>query len=251
MSAARGAQQERPLAPLEKAAQKVEGRLLWMQRLLNQTALRAVRPRIPARRGRCPSTRTLPPTPRRVDSGVSAGRLPPIAPGRAPLQPHPLRADRLVGDLSSSCDSGHGHGPPRPRSRRRHIPFRRLRGHELGHRDALAGRGPIPASNMYESLLFLAWGSASSPSSRPSSCATAWWSSTPPPARADHGPHRPAADRPVHPPDAPGALGHAGLAIHVPIIMVSYAVLALGVVIAHMQIGFAIFAAPAAPWPGR
>ena len=33
-------QQERPLAPLEKAAQKLEGRLLWMQQLLDHSALR-------------------------------------------------------------------------------------------------------------------------------------------------------------------------------------------------------------------
>ncbi len=36
--------------------------------------------------------------------------------------------------------------------------------------------------------------------------------------------------------------GTPWLAIHVPIIMVSYSVLALGVVVAHMQIGFTIFA---------
>jgi len=45
----------------------------------------------------------------------------------------------------------------------------------------------------------------------------------------------------VHP-VAPVLAGTPWLAIHVPIIMVSYAVLALGVVVAHMQIGFTIFA---------
>jgi ABC-type transport system involved in cytochrome c biogenesis permease subunit len=45
----------------------------------------------------------------------------------------------------------------------------------------------------------------------------------------------------IHP--VPAVLaGTPWLAIHVPIIMVSYSVLALGVVIAHMQIGFTIFA---------
>jgi ABC-type transport system involved in cytochrome c biogenesis permease subunit len=45
----------------------------------------------------------------------------------------------------------------------------------------------------------------------------------------------------VHP-VPPVLAGTPWLAIHVPIIMVSYSVLALGVVVAHMQIGFTIFA---------
>jgi ABC-type transport system involved in cytochrome c biogenesis permease subunit len=48
----------------------------------------------------------------------------------------------------------------------------------------------------------------------------------------------------IHP-MPPVLSGTPWLAIHVPIIMTSYAVLALGVVFAHMQIGFSIFA------PGR
>jgi cytochrome c-type biogenesis protein CcsB len=45
----------------------------------------------------------------------------------------------------------------------------------------------------------------------------------------------------IHP-VPPVLAGTPWLAIHVPIIMVSYSVLALGVVIAHMQVGFTIFA---------
>jgi ABC-type transport system involved in cytochrome c biogenesis permease subunit len=45
----------------------------------------------------------------------------------------------------------------------------------------------------------------------------------------------------IHP-MAPVLSGTPWLAIHVPIIMVSYSVLALGVVVAHMQIGISIFA---------
>ena len=48
-------------------------------------------------------------------------------------------------------------------------------------------------------------------------------------------------DRFIHP-IAPVLAGTPWLAIHVPIIMVGYAVLALGLVVAHMQIGFTIFA---------
>jgi ABC-type transport system involved in cytochrome c biogenesis permease subunit len=47
-------------------------------------------------------------------------------------------------------------------------------------------------------------------------------------------------DRFIHP-IAPVLAGTPWLAIHVPIIMVGYAVLALGVVVAHMQIGVAAF----------
>jgi len=45
----------------------------------------------------------------------------------------------------------------------------------------------------------------------------------------------------IHP-VAPVLAGTPWLAIHVPIIMVSYAILALGLVVAHLQIGFTIFA---------
>jgi len=45
----------------------------------------------------------------------------------------------------------------------------------------------------------------------------------------------------IHP-VPPVLAGTPWLAIHVPIIMVSYSVLALGMVIAHMQLGFTIFA---------
>jgi ABC-type transport system involved in cytochrome c biogenesis permease subunit len=48
-------------------------------------------------------------------------------------------------------------------------------------------------------------------------------------------------DRFIHP-IAPVLAGTPWLAIHVPIIMVGYSVLALGLVVAHMQIGFTIFA---------
>ena len=48
-------------------------------------------------------------------------------------------------------------------------------------------------------------------------------------------------DRFIHP-MPPVLSGTPWLAIHVPIIMVGYSVLALGVVVAHMQIGIAVFA---------
>jgi ABC-type transport system involved in cytochrome c biogenesis permease subunit len=101
----------------------------------------------------------------------------------------------------------------------------------------------IPAANMYESMLFLAWGVGSFAviayavlrnrivvlNAAVMAALTM--------ALTDLLP----IDRFIHP-IAPVLAGTPWLAIHVPIIMVGYAVLALGLVVAHMQIGFTIFA---------
>jgi cytochrome c-type biogenesis protein CcsB len=102
--------------------------------------------------------------------------------------------------------------------------------------------GRIPAANMYESLLFLAWGVgafaliafAVLKNRLVVVNATAMAALTM--ALTDLLP----IDGFIHP-VAPVLSGTPWLAIHVPIIMISYSVLALGVVIAHMQIGFTIF----------
>jgi len=111
----------------------------------------------------------------------------------------------------------------------------------IGTRWAIAGR--IPAANMYESLLFLAWGVGlfaviafvALRSRLVVLNANAMAALTM--ALTDLLP----IDGFIHP-MPPVLAGTPWLAIHVPIIMVSYSVLALGVVIAHMQIGFTIFA---------
>ncbi|WP_242354775.1 cytochrome c biogenesis protein CcsA [Anaeromyxobacter sp. SG64] len=111
----------------------------------------------------------------------------------------------------------------------------------IAMRWAVAGR--IPASNMYESLLFLAWGVGlfavvALPVLRNRLVvlnANAMAALTM--ALTDLLP----IDRFIHP-MPPVLSGTPWLAIHVPIIMIGYSVLALGVVIAHMQIGFTIFA---------
>jgi len=102
--------------------------------------------------------------------------------------------------------------------------------------------GRIPASNMYESLLFLAWGvglfavvaSAFTRNRLVVLNANAMAALTM--GLTDLLP----MDSFIHP-MAPVLSGTPWLAIHVPIIMVGYAVLALGVVIAHMQVAFTIF----------
>jgi cytochrome c-type biogenesis protein CcsB len=102
--------------------------------------------------------------------------------------------------------------------------------------------GRIPASNMYESMLFLAWGVGLF-----AVIAFAFMRNRLVVLNANVG----AAvtlmlldllpmDRFIHP-MPPVLSGTPWLAIHVPIIMVGYAVLALGVVIAHMQVAFTIF----------
>ncbi len=106
--------------------------------------------------------------------------------------------------------------------------------------------GRIPASNMYESLLFLGWGAGffavlATPLFRNRLVVlNAATLSAITMALTDLLPIDPF----IHP-MAPVLSGTPWLAIHVPIIMVSYAVLALGVVIAHMQIGLTLVS------PGR
>jgi ABC-type transport system involved in cytochrome c biogenesis permease subunit len=106
--------------------------------------------------------------------------------------------------------------------------------------------GRIPAANMYESMLFLAWGVGLFAlvaygllrnrmvvlnAAAMSALAMMLTDLLP----MDHFIH----------PIAPVLAGTPWLAIHVPIIMVGYAVLALGVVVAHMQVGAHIL------YPGR
>lgn len=106
---------------------------------------------------------------------------------------------------------------------------------------AIAGR--IPAANMYESLLFLGWGvglfallalvvfrSRLLVLNAAAGAALTM-------ALADLLPLDPF----IHP-VPPVLSGTVWLAIHVPIIMSSYSVLALGVVLAHLQVGCEIFA---------
>ena len=100
----------------------------------------------------------------------------------------------------------------------------------------------IPAANMYESLLFLAWGVglfaviAYALMRNRTVVLNAAAMSALTMALTDLLP----MDRFIHP-IAPVLAGTPWLAIHVPIIMVGYAVLALGLVVAHMQIGFTAF----------
>jgi cytochrome c-type biogenesis protein CcsB len=111
----------------------------------------------------------------------------------------------------------------------------------IGIRWQVAGR--IPASNMYESLLWLAAGVGAFAviafaalrnrlvvlNANAMAALVMMLTDLLP------------IDRFIHP-MAPVLSGTAWLAIHVPIIMVGYSVLALGMLVAHLQVGFTLFA---------
>ena len=123
-------------------------------------------------------------------------------------------------------------------------PPRRVRGDDLGHRDALDGRGPHPGLQHVRVAALprlgrraLRGGGARRSSRNRLVVLNANAMAALTMALTDLLP----IDRFIHP-MPPVLSGTPWLAIHVPIIMVGYSVLALGVVIAHMQIGFTIFA---------
>lgn len=113
--------------------------------------------------------------------------------------------------------------------------------HGLALRWQIAGR--IPASNMYESLLFLGWGVGLFAILTPLVfrqrlvALTASFMAALALFLADVLPLDPFV-RPI----VPVLLDTVWMSIHVPVIMVSYSVLALGVLVAHVQLGVMAFA---------
>jgi cytochrome c-type biogenesis protein CcsB len=247
MSAAQAAeQQERPLAPLEKATRKLEERLLWMQSVLSQEALRVVPAAKPGDAWTAPEHLHSVADLRAVlDSGVSAGRL---APERASAEVlyNRARPDRLAWwALTLSLLLSIAAMLLERRALDVAAGALLVAGFAamswgLWMRWQVAGR--IPASNMYESLLFLGWGVGAF-----AVIATLLLRNRIVVLNAAAGAALTMAltdllpmDRFVHP-MPPVLSGTYWLAIHVPIIMLGYAVLALGMVVAHMQIGVEAF----------
>ena len=241
------AQQERPRQGALAAAEKLEERLLLLQRFLNRDIVRPIPESDPNARW---ST---------APQGGSATGLVAVATGpRLSGWPSAAAIDRevvynavrptrvawvvLLAALALSILSW-----SRPRKVLDWLAFGLLTTGfavmtwGLATRWIVAGR--IPAANMYESLLFLAWGVglfavvafALLRNRLVVLNASAMAALTM--ALTDLLP----IDGFIHP-VPPVLAGTPWLAIHVPIIMVSYSVLALGVVVAHMQIGFTIFA---------
>lgn len=233
----------RPVRRVLADAQKLEGRLVTMQEFLQGNAW-AVLPDAAD-----PSAAwTVPHVATEADLAALARRNPSGAPAAAmerEIRYNAVRPTRIawivlaVSLLASILAAG---------GKRRWLDVLALTGLVAGFavmtwgiatRWAIAGR--IPASNMYESLLFLAWGVGAFAllafgilrNRLVVVNATAMAALTM--ALTDLLP----IDGFIHP-VAPVLSGTPWLAIHVPIIMVSYSVLALGVVIAHMQIGLTI-----------
>ncbi len=243
MTAAQEAEQlERPLDSLKKAAQKLEGRLLFMQSLLNHEALRVVPAAKPGDAWTVPQRLSSVADLRAVlDFGVSAGRL---SPGRLSAEllynrSRPTRIAWIVLGLSlllSIAAMALDRRALDVAAGALLVAGFAVMSWGIWLRWQVAGR--IPASNMYESLLFLAWGVGAF-----AVIATVLMRNRIVVLNAAAGAALTMAltdllpiDRFIHP-MPPVLSGTYWLAIHVPIIMLGYAVLALGMVVAHMQIG--------------
>jgi cytochrome c-type biogenesis protein CcsB len=240
-------QQERPLSGLEKAASKLETRLLWMQQTFEGGALRV----IPAAKA---GDEWSPAQHAHAAADLLSAAAPGIAAARAPAfridreitynRARPTRTAWVVLTLALVLSIAAWNLPGRGLDTAAFLAL--LAGFlvmswGIWLRWTVAGR--IPASNMYESLLFLAWGVgafaivASIFLRNRIVVLNAAAMSALTMALTDLLP----IDRFIHP-MPPVLSGTYWLAVHVPIIMVGYSVLALGVVVAHMQLGFQAFA---------
>lgn len=260
-SARAKADADEPLSPLEEEAQKLETRLLWLNSFLARDAIKPVPP--PGD----PTDRWLP-IPEQVASA------PQLLEWYEAQRANPPAAWPAFASIHRELDYNRVHpsrlawwllipatlvslGALRMKSRLLDILAiaALMAGFAvmtwgIGIRWAVAGR--IPASNMYESMLFLGWGiglfalvAAAFIRNRlvifnaaAMSALTMFLVDVLP------------VDPFIHP-MAPVLSGTPWLAIHVPIIMVSYSVLALGVLVAHLQIGVQIFKPGNREWIAR
>jgi cytochrome c-type biogenesis protein CcsB len=256
------AEKDMPVMGLVKEAQKAEERLLCIQGFKDRSRLTVIppppaKPGSPPRgqaamQGQPPDAWTVPPALGGPADLVAAGRTQPPDEARDRLITAEIRYNRvrpsrlawwiLVAAMAASLLAG--------RLQRTWIDAVAIGGLAAGFllmtwglvtRWQIAGR--IPASNMYESLLFLAWGVGLFAlvamiflrnrlvvlNAAAMSALTMMLTDLLP------------IDPFVHP-VMPVLSGTYWLAIHVPIIMISYSVLALGVFAAHLQVGLGIFA---------
>ena len=218
-----------------------------MQRFLEKDALRVVPAEQPGEAWSAPEhLRSVADLRAVLDSGVSAARLPAAKAEReiAYNRARPTRTAWIVLLLSLALGIAAWNVPRRGLDVAAGVALFAgfaVMSWGIGMRWSVGGR--IPASNMYESLLFLAWGVGAFAvvatlvlrnrivilNAAAMSALTM--------ALTDLLPIDPF----IHP-MPPVLSGTYWLAVHVPIIMVGYAVLALGVVVAHMQLGFLAFA---------
>jgi cytochrome c-type biogenesis protein CcsB len=239
------ASQDRPVAGALADAQKLEERLMWMQGFLDRTRL-AVIP-APDDSAAAWSAPRSPGGPSDLVQAARSGAPAPAAPLDLEVLYNRVRPARLAWWLLGAATVAALLAYRRER-RSPHVLAVVLlclgfavMTWGIGARWVVAGR--IPASNMYESLLFLGWGVglfavvalAFLRNRLVVLNASAMAALTM--ALTDLLP----VDPFIHP-MPPVLSGTAWLAIHVPIIMLSYSVLALGVFVAHLQIGYTILA---------
>jgi len=241
-------EQDLPVSPLLRAAGKLEERLVYMQQFLQKTIIRPIPdPQQPTAQWSVPT---------RLDSASDLAALQASRPAGALVSPALIQKELTYNRVQPSRLAWWILGAATLFSilawnlHRRWLDVVAVVGLLAGFgvmtwglaaRWQIAGR--IPASNMYESLLFLGWGVGLFAlvamvvlrsrlvivNATAMSAFTMFLTDKLP------------LDPFVHP-MPPVLSGTPWLAIHVPIIMVSYSVLALGVLVAHMQIGYEIFA---------
>lgn len=248
---ARGrAQLDQRLTPLQQAARTMEDRLLWLQRFLSGRALRVM----PA--SQADGTWSVPVEIRTEADLIAlqqrlAAEPPPHYPSSAEMRREVnynlARPSRLAWLLLGLAVALAAAGNLRPRRLLDRLTLLALLAGfavmtwGLATRWQIAGR--IPASNMYESMLFLAWGVglfaviASLARRQRFVVLNAAAVSAVAMALVDLLPMDPF----IHP-MPPVLTGTPWLAIHVPITMISYSVFAIGVLIAHAEIGVELFA---------
>ncbi len=248
--ARRRSETEEPLDPLMKAAQKVERRLVWLQQFTTRRTLRLIpEPSDPlanwSQPDRLENVDDLVAIETRLRASNVAG-YPTQHALRRELRYNRLRPSRIAWMilLIAMIASLLAWIKPRPwldwlAAGALLLGFAVMTW-GLATRWQIAGR--IPASNMYESMLFLAWGVglfalvAMGSIRNRLVVLNAALVSTLTMTLVDWLPMDPF----VHP-MPPVLSGTPWLAIHVPITMVSYSVFAVGVLLAHMQIGIEIF----------
>ncbi len=246
--ARRANEQGLPINPLLRSADRLEGRLVFMQQFLQRTIIRPIPdPQQPTAQWSVPE---------HLDSAADLMTLMARRPAGAAISPALVSREITYNRVQPSRLAWWILGSATLFSilawslHRRWLDVAAVAGLLAGFgvmtwglaaRWQIAGR--IPASNMYESLLFLGWGVGLFAlvamvvlrsrlvilNATAMSAFTMFLTDKLP------------LDPFIHP-MPPVLSGTPWLAIHVPIIMVSYSVLALGVVVAHMQIGFEIFA---------
>ena len=239
--------QERPLSPIEKTALKLEGRLVAMQDFFERHALFVVPAAKPGDAWSLPQNLTSVDDLKSLLGSDIAARSISHEAIQTEITYNRVRPSRLAwwilaASLLLSIAAWN--------TQRRVLDFLAgavlfagfaVMSYGIWARWTIAGR--IPASNMYESLLFLAWGVglfaiiATFVLRNRIVILNAAAMSALTMALTDLLP----VDPFIHP-MPPVLSGTYWLAVHVPIIMVSYSVLALGVVVAHMQIAFELFA---------